>query len=278
MSKICSRCKKEKPLEEFKHSKRNVTTKMCGKCRGNSKKYDFRRFYNAEIVYKGGQKLCERCMKYKDLNEYKRKDLKHCDECRAKHKCHWDRNEKNCNNRRVNFYISLKKGKSCVDCGESDYRVLEFDHQPGFKKIGMVVQMTNIEDMAKEAAKCEMRCGRCHAIRTHSNKKPKEIYSDKRAAQWGVRKRKKTRSLIDNKKLEIGKCELCGWFDKKHLYSLHFDHLDRTTKFRQISCMIHEREEKILEEIAKCRLLCVNCHKLHTNKQMGYLTYKNVEY
>jgi hypothetical protein len=57
----------------------------------------------------------------------------------------------------------------CVDCGNNDIRVLEFDHVRGTKS-------GNISMMAKESrswatieaeiAKCEVRCANCHRIKT----------------------------------------------------------------------------------------------------------------
>ena len=58
---------------------------------------------------------------------------------------------------------------ACVDCGQADPRVLEFDHVRGEKK-------GNVSDMVRrgvpwarvteEIAKCEVRCANCHRRRT----------------------------------------------------------------------------------------------------------------
>lgn len=63
------------------------------------------------------------------------------------------------------------KNHHCVDCGESDPIILEFDHtDPKHKKF-------NIGDAAKrgfalqtvldEVAKCEVRCANCHRKKTY---------------------------------------------------------------------------------------------------------------
>ncbi len=57
----------------------------------------------------------------------------------------------------------------CVDCGENDLRLMEFDHVRGQKKAAITVLVNRpsgwktIED---EIAKCEVRCANCHRIKT----------------------------------------------------------------------------------------------------------------
>jgi hypothetical protein len=68
--------------------------------------------------------------------------------------------------RRIAEYLMKHQ---CVDCGESDIRVLEFDHVRGEKK-GNVSEMTgaNIawQRIEAELAKCEIRCANCHRRKT----------------------------------------------------------------------------------------------------------------
>lgn len=58
----------------------------------------------------------------------------------------------------------------CVDCGETDLRVLEFDHRPGTTKTGNVTKMAADglawKIVAVEIEKCDVRCDNCHRIRT----------------------------------------------------------------------------------------------------------------
>ncbi len=58
----------------------------------------------------------------------------------------------------------------CVDCGEDDLRVLEFDHRPGVVKRGEVTKLVS-DGMSwavieAEIAKCDVRCANCHRRRT----------------------------------------------------------------------------------------------------------------
>ncbi|GAA4051027.1 hypothetical protein [Agromyces indicus] len=59
----------------------------------------------------------------------------------------------------------------CVDCGETDIRVLDFDHRSGVEKQDGVMRLAQgghaISTIAAEIAKCDVRCRNCHAIVTY---------------------------------------------------------------------------------------------------------------
>lgn len=67
--------------------------------------------------------------------------------------------------------------------------------------------------------------------------------------------------------LSTNPCEVCGETDP---VVLEFDHIDQTTKLIAVSLMVCHSLDKIKEEIAKCRVLCANCHKRHTAVQLGW--------
>lgn len=53
----------------------------------------------------------------------------------------------------------------CVDCGEADPIVLEFDHVRGEKRHGvkrMLAGTYSLKAVMEEIAKCEVRCANCH--------------------------------------------------------------------------------------------------------------------
>jgi hypothetical protein len=78
------------------------------------------------------------------------------------------------NRRRVDrnkeYVIAYKKTHPCVDCGNADYRVLDFDHLPEFQKAMHVsVAVANgwsLQKIQSEIDKCEVRCANCHRIKT----------------------------------------------------------------------------------------------------------------
>ena len=56
-------------------------------------------------------------------------------------------------------------GRACIDCGENDPMVLEFDHVRGIKtlKLSKLVHCTTrIERIQEEIDKCDVRCANCH--------------------------------------------------------------------------------------------------------------------
>lgn len=60
----------------------------------------------------------------------------------------------------------------CVDCGESDPVVLEFDHVRGKKAYDISSlgwRLCSWESILKEIAKCEIRCANCHRRKTAKN-------------------------------------------------------------------------------------------------------------
>tara|TARA_R110000850_G_scaffold200020_1_gene326219 strand:- start:82 stop:672 length:591 start_codon:yes stop_codon:yes gene_type:complete len=60
-------------------------------------------------------------------------------------------------------------------------------------------------------------------------------------------------------------CTICGW--KKSTWGLHFDHINPDTKRKGVAEMAFYSRETIKKEMRKCRLICANCHSIHTQQQ-----------
>jgi len=75
---------------------------------------------------------------------------------------------------------------------------------------------------------------------------------------------KKLRDYASAIKLDSG-CELCGY--NEHAFALQFDHIDPKTKYKPVASLVGQQAgiKVIEEEIAKCRVLCANCHAIHTH-------------
>jgi len=70
-------------------------------------------------------------------------------------------------NRRNVFQYLLHH--ACVDCGESDVLVLEFDHRDPsqkWKPIALLVMSKRWPNVQREIEKCDVRCVNCHRRRT----------------------------------------------------------------------------------------------------------------
>lgn len=67
------------------------------------------------------------------------------------------------------MYREYMADKNCIDCGNSDFRVLVHDHVNGEKRGGVQELLSRghrWEVILEEIAKCEIRCANCHTIVT----------------------------------------------------------------------------------------------------------------
>jgi len=131
--------------------------KTCCRC---NKIKPFTDFYKRTANSDGYQGFCKECSKvyYKTWSEQ-------TPERKNRH-AEWKKERIKENQQK---YLEHMVGKSCVDCGLSDVRVLEFDHVRG-KKIDGVMQIirrgNTWDKVLEEMAKCEIRCANCHRIAT----------------------------------------------------------------------------------------------------------------
>lgn len=205
-------------------------------------------------------RMCPRCAKIKEREDFMTKTGIYgmlCGDCLQQG---YDRKE------RYNAYYAKLKNEmgGCIECGENDLRVLDFDHiDPDEKGCG-VSECQSVEALQVEVEKCVLRCAICHIRRS------------KDQFNWGNREdSRKRKEFVDRKKVEAAGCEECGFFEADLLEALHWDHLDRSEKFNNVSEMVatYASLDDIEAEITKCRLLCANCHRRHTYDQMGYTIY-----
>lgn len=137
-------------------------------------------------------KLCSRCKEAKEEDCFNWKNRQngvrhgHCRECQKKYQkaYYWSeahdhyvaQNVENKRRRRNELKAQIKQyleQHPCVDCGESDIRVLQFDHVRGVKKdavTAMIQHCWSMELIQEEIAKCEVRCANCHMRRTWPNR------------------------------------------------------------------------------------------------------------
>ena len=133
-------------------------------------------------------KKCTKCKKEKPANEFnfKIKSLGlrqgQCKECtRLFVKNHYNKNKsyylKKARKRNTKLELELLENLKdyflkhpCIDCGESDITVLEFDHMgkvPKFKAVSYLMKHRyKLEKIIDEINKCEVRCANCHRRKT----------------------------------------------------------------------------------------------------------------
>jgi 5-methylcytosine-specific restriction endonuclease McrA len=78
-------------------------------------------------------------------------------------------NEKNYVKKKVAIVDEYLKTHPCIDCGEADIVVLDFDHiNPATKKdnVSNLIYSGSIKTVLEEIEKCEIRCANCHRRKT----------------------------------------------------------------------------------------------------------------
>ncbi len=69
------------------------------------------------------------------------------------------------------FLLGYLSNKKCIDCGEGDPVVLDFDHRKQSNKFKNISRMLSghysWESILKEIEKCDIRCANCHRRKTY---------------------------------------------------------------------------------------------------------------
>lgn len=132
-------------------------------------------------------KLCSRCDESKPIEAFNRRGegrQAQCRECqkgyyRARPQEHMRRVRANTARyieRNRGFVLLYLEGHPCVDCGEADVVVLEFDHVRGKKRTdvsNLCLSGHSLATISAEIAKCEVRCANCHRRVTASRRAPR---------------------------------------------------------------------------------------------------------
>jgi ferredoxin len=128
----CGRCEEEKPVEEFAWRRR---------ARGQRDNY------------------CRPCRVEYHREHYLANKPRYIAQARQRKKALLEE--------RTQYLVAFFREHPCVDCGEADPVVLEFDHLREKKfSISEGVQGRRWQDVLDEIAKCEVVCANCHRRRT----------------------------------------------------------------------------------------------------------------
>jgi hypothetical protein len=140
-----------------------------------------------------GLKRCSKCKRELATTEFNKRTAApdglqpKCRECSRE----WHRTNREARNRQIHarqrairstLFDQLREyllGHPCVDCGQRDLLVLEFDHI-GDDKTMNVSKMMRLEErwprILDEIAKCEVVCANCHRLRTQERTKSVRWY------------------------------------------------------------------------------------------------------
>lgn len=229
-------------------------------------------------------KTCSQCKKSQNMDQYisctDSSETKMCTDCR-----------KTSQKKKINSYgfkqtqeylVDIKSKNPCSMCGDTNISHLEFNHNNPEEKTECVTAIKNLEKLKEELKKCSILCGKCHAkitkiqYDTHQVIPKGEIYSNS-AYATEVAHIQKNKEFVFQKKIEIGGCQNPGCtdiFDSSVLPFYQFDHIDPKTKLKSIAYMMQRKysQARMVEEMEKCLLLCLYCHREKTKLQQAERT------
>lgn len=158
----------------------------------------------------------------------------------------------------------------CADCGCTfEPHQMDFDHRDPPKKsfnvtTGRAMLMSR-ERLLEEVAKCDVVCANCHAVRTArlaqargERQRASRAETPRAASQRasGLRRRDFLLALRDRP------CADCG--KRFTPVVMEFDHRDASKKRFDVAHSWCRSVRGILEEAAKCDVVCRNCHRRRT--------------
>lgn len=136
--KVCGRCTQEKPIGEFSW-KDEVSGKRHSVCKACHKEYRQQHYLENQDKYQ------DKARRWRSENIAERR-------LQAR-----------------TYIIEYLRSHPCLDCGESDIVVLDFDHVRGTKRenvSNLAKSGTPLRGIIAEIAKCEVRCSNCHRRKT----------------------------------------------------------------------------------------------------------------
>ncbi len=157
----------------------------------------------------------------------------------------------------------------CADCGErfKPYQ-MDFDHRdPATKSFNVMTGRAMLMSTAKvlaEVAKCDVVCANCHRLRSREQHRARIAARDPGSSKRLEEKRatwRRQAAMLD--RLRDVPCLDCG--GRFQACAMDFDHRDAQTKFARVPALIGRAGDgRILAEVAKCDIVCANCHRTRT--------------
>jgi len=230
LSRVCTKCGIEKPQEEFpfKNTTRNVRHAVCKDCTAQRSS---KRYYNDPQLHI--QRVNQSRGTYLDNNAV--------------------------------YVLNYLSEHPCIDCGESNPVVLEFDHRREVHKVERIAQMVSggysLERIKSEIGKCDVRCCNCHRRKT-----AQERGWFRSSPTSGQTQRERSKRFV-YEYLSSNPCVDCRESDP---VVLEFHHLgNKTTSIARMGADGFGIDT-IQREIEKCEVRCANCHRRITVEERGW--------
>ena len=158
--------------------------------------------------------------------------------------------------------------RPCADCEQIlQPHQMDFDHrEPALKAFRLTSGRAMLKSRAAlldEARKCDVVCANCHRIRT--SVQPRRLHrSFVGASPYLDRKRQQWRGQAEL--LQALRNVPCADCSKRYPSCvMDFDHRDPNAKRATVTRMIGRAgTARILDEVAKCDIVCANCHRART--------------
>jgi hypothetical protein len=123
--------------------------------------------------------------------------------------------------------------------------------------------------MSRKLKSCTWHCGFCGfsigRYHLYSQKQRAEVVAGNRS--WRLGEKRRRFEYVQRLKVEA-RCPDCG--GKFHSVAMDFDHVSGA-KVQHISRMVsqphHYSWDALLAEIAKCEIVCANCHRVRTHER-----------
>lgn len=267
--RVCTLCEQKLPLTQFikRHRNKDGRGSVCTKC-ANARSVRRNEAKRATAVIPA-EKTCQKCLATKSAdgfhNLYGGLDA-WCKLCRRAWRLKVSRHKQQ---RRT------EQG-GCVDCGLFDLRIMYQQHRdPADASTRNKPSAKASEDAYdRELAKCEPRCAfhgrQLYTLRRQKNGPPiwftmPTIANATTVAAW---KRRRVYDL----KVERGGCQYCGRrlsrVDPHHVSSaFDWHHAHGAIKVFDLAGATNHPRVAIDPEVAKCYLLCANCHAIVTSQE-----------
>jgi hypothetical protein len=163
--------------------------------------------------------------------------------------------------------------RPCDDCGETfPPYVMDFDHRDPSKKLFAITtgsaQLMSRERLIAEIEKCDIVCANCHALRTLASLMerrrrctPDEWAPGKSQRIESQRARWRRNAAMLNEIRDVPCADCARRFPP---CVMQFDHRDPKTKEHEVTRILMRARSVILAEVAKCDIVCTNCHRART--------------